>query len=107
MINTNWFDQAKNKINDSVIDSVPFDHMVIDDFLPIDDQLDFYQKLTNIKSQQANQIYDNKSNGSKLQFNQDIGDPTLSSLMKVFGSTELSKLIKDKFNLDQDLYHFL
>jgi Rps23 Pro-64 3,4-dihydroxylase Tpa1-like proline 4-hydroxylase len=103
MISDNWVAHVQQRITESVITTRPWDHIVIDDFLPIANAAEFYQQLKHIQHQESDQIYDVEHNGRKLQFTQSNGDPALESLMSVFGSQQLASEIQQKFMLDRGL----
>jgi Rps23 Pro-64 3,4-dihydroxylase Tpa1-like proline 4-hydroxylase len=103
MISDNWFQHVQQRIDSSSITTQPWDHIIIDDFLPVDNAAEFYQTLKTIQQRQSDQVYDVAQNGRKLQFTQPNGDPALESLMSVFGSQQLATAIQHKFGLDRDL----
>lgn len=100
----NWLEHTTLQINKSVIDTYPFEHVIIDNFLLIHNAQDFYQGVMKIKSEHETQVYDNPANGTKYQFSQENGNPHLKFLLSVFGSSDLSQVIAKQFGFDQVLY---
>ena len=97
-------DYIKQKILTSTVNSYPYDHVIIDDFLDIDDYKSCYQNLLNVQTRKENQLYDNARNGSKRQYNSAEGNVDFQKVLDAFSNQELANIIADKFNYDEPLY---
>jgi len=100
----NWLEHTTSQINKSVINTYPFEHVIVDNFLPISNAQEFYQGVMRIKTEQQTQIYDHPDNGTKYQFGQETGNPHLKFLLGVFGSAGLSTVIAKHFDFEQELH---
>lgn len=97
-------DHIKQKILTSTVNSYPYDHVIIDDFLDIDDYKSCYQNLLNVQTRKENQLYDNARNGSKRQYNSAEGNVDFQKVLDAFSNQELADIIANKFNYDEPLY---
>ena len=95
---------TKKRIEQSTVDVYPFEHIVIDNFLDIEDTQKFYQGLLTNQELNEDQIYNAEKNGTKRQFTSSNGNIFLQQLLDVFSDVELGRTIADKFAFDQTLY---
>ena len=95
-------DYAAAKIHNSVIRSFPYDHIVIDNFLPINNDSEFYKNILNIKDCDSGDIYDHARNGTKQEHRP--GDQLeMQQLLSVFSSKKITDCIQQKFGFTQSL----
>lgn len=95
---------TKQKILQSYVNTQPFDYIVIDNFLDINNPEEFYKGLQQNQQLTENQLYSTEENGSKRQFTSSNGNTFLQDLLDVFSSDELAQTISDRFGFNQRLY---
>jgi Rps23 Pro-64 3,4-dihydroxylase Tpa1-like proline 4-hydroxylase len=99
-----WLNYVKDKIENVVIINQPFPHMVIDDFLPIDDAENFYKQIIDAKDAKEKYLMQNEANGVKKTFGDVVVSESQKQIAGVFGSDKIAKMLADKFNCKDVVY---
>lgn len=96
-------DFIKTKIQEGVLNKYPYEHLIIDNFLPFEFANDLYKELINIEKLNADNEFIS-DNGIKREFKQKKNCfDKYNAIIDLFGSNDLTNIIEKKFNLDLGL----
>jgi Rps23 Pro-64 3,4-dihydroxylase Tpa1-like proline 4-hydroxylase len=98
-----WLNYVKDKIQKTEIIDVPFPHMIIDNFLPIDNPETFYQQIVDANGAKEKYLMDN-INGAKKTFGDIFVSEPQKHIAEVFGSDKVARMLADKFNYQAPVY---